>query len=107
MQTDDEKLAFVPDLSGLASGNFCVVRTGYPYTPSGSDNLCFDHSECDADAFCKKGINDCNGWGQCSEKPDACYEIYDLVCGCDGITYDNNCFAQAAGVNVAYKEECK
>jgi hypothetical protein len=28
----------------------------------------------------------------------ACIEIYEPVCGCDGMTYDNSCFAEISGV---------
>lgn len=33
----------------------------------------------------------------------ACIEIYSPVCGCDGNTYDNSCFAEIAGVT-SWKE---
>ena len=37
----------------------------------------------------------------------ACIQIYDPVCGSDGRTYSNDCFASAAGVEIAHQGECK
>jgi hypothetical protein len=33
-------------------------------------------------------------------------EIYDPVCGCDGITYDNYCVADSSGVTSYVTGEC-
>jgi hypothetical protein len=52
-------------------------------------------------------VGDCKGKGNCTAKPDVCPEIFKPVCGCNGKTYSNECFAAAAGVNVASEGACK
>jgi hypothetical protein len=40
------------------------------------------------------------------DTPATCIEIYDPVCGCDDVTYDNECFAQKNGVTSWKKGAC-
>jgi hypothetical protein len=68
---------------------------------------CFSNGDCGSDEFCMKAMGDCNGLGNCEQRPEVCITLYDPVCGCNGQTYSNECVAAGHGVSVAYKGECK
>jgi hypothetical protein len=44
--------------------------------------------------------------GVCTLRPQACIQLYNPVCGCDGTTYGSACDAASAGVSVDYTGEC-
>jgi hypothetical protein len=52
------------------------------------------------------GQCDTTAQGVCTEQPVECPVTTAEVCGCDGITYRNACFASAAGVSVFAEGPC-
>jgi hypothetical protein len=68
---------------------------------------------CGADEFCQKPTGACfkpDIFGKCAAKPGACIlhkgVLYFPVCGCDGVTYPNNCERMKAGVSEKHAGKC-
>jgi hypothetical protein len=45
--------------------------------------------------------------GRCVEPGEACIQVYDPVCGCDGQTYSNDCERQRAGAQKSHDGACE
>jgi hypothetical protein len=58
--------------------------------------------------FCSVLTGDCGATalGTCMTPPTACSPNGPFACGCDGVTYGNDCEAHAAGVNVLHEGGC-
>ena len=67
--------------------------------------------ECPSGEYCHYELEDYCGFadapGVCKQLPEACTDHYDPVCGCDGQTYGNGCYANAAGVSIEHTGECE
>lgn len=100
---------------------YCQCRGGHYFgdfteCPQDSDVHCedlicggFAGIECRDGQFCKlpDGHCCCDFQGMCTAIPGGCpLDLWDPVCGCDGVTYAYECFADQAGVSVDYDGEC-
>lgn len=66
---------------------------------------CNSNSDCSTKEYCKK--ESCDAAGKCTAKGQLCPEILAPVCGCDGKTYENKCFAALSGINIKHDGKCK
>ncbi len=62
--------------------------------------------ECEADQACD--IHGCGdgATGYCVPLPEACPDLWEPVCGCDGVTYGNDCERLTAGVPLDHEGVC-
>jgi len=76
----------------------------------GGGTMCSPTTTCAAGAFCEYPPGDCGmttgSRGRCQAIPSVCPDYYAPVCGCDSITYDNNCYRQASQVALCYRGSC-
>ena len=69
-----------------------------------------DKITCNSALWCRKPAGQCSApdaAGTCEKAPDFCMRMARPVCGCNGKTYQNECDARHAKVQVDYIGRCK
>jgi hypothetical protein len=67
---------------------------------------CRSNDECDAQDFCDKDSCDAE-YGTCVPTDGECAANAPPVCGCDGMTYFNDCIRRQHGASIASREPCR
>ena len=70
-------------------------------------HICNQNADCSEGSYCNRETGICDGPGECREMPVSCPTGGTPVCGCDGTTYPNECFAQAAGMAILTSGSCE
>jgi hypothetical protein len=82
-------------------GSYNYLQNSDPVAPCYAATDCSSGDYCYYPAFC--GDENSQGEleaGNCQPKPESCKETKEVVCGCDGEDYLNECFASKNGVSV-------
>ena len=75
-------------------------------TTTASQGTCIFNEDCTSNYYCAHAVGVCQGQGFCEPKPEICIDVWTPVCGCDGKTYSNSCYAAREGENILYDGTC-
>ncbi|UCD73823.1 MAG: hypothetical protein JSV91_08485 [Phycisphaerales bacterium] len=74
--------------------------------PCAPFEFCWIDNDCDPEHYCFYAQCDADtGW--CMPLPVDCPEVWEPVCGCDGVTYANACEAARAGMSIEHAGKCE
>lgn len=67
---------------------------------------CKNNDDCGDDEYCAKQGCDPETRGRCTLRPPGCGSEDQRVCGCDGVTYFNDCLRRQNGMGLRAAQEC-
>lgn len=94
---------------GVTYGNACEAHAACVAVDHGGacDAPACGGDVCGTGECCAESCGGLDAADQCIEPPDACpLDIWDPVCGCDGVTYSYDCEARRACVAIDYRGPC-
>jgi len=65
-----------------------------------SNQTCTSNANCASNQYCQKTSCSASSVGTCVDRPQICLAVWMPVCGCNGQTYSNICYANFAGINI-------
>ncbi|MEM9405776.1 MAG: Kazal-type serine protease inhibitor family protein [Acidobacteriota bacterium] len=93
------------DIEALEDDLLSVGEACGGLVPAGTPFQCRPGLFCESPDFsCAQQLD---GQGTCAVIPEVCTDDFTPVCGCDGVTYGNDCERQAAGVSKAADGACE
>jgi len=107
-ECDDAVVNYVCGCDGFTYQSACFAnKAGVRLASADGPCDCTDNSECSTGQFC--ALEDsCLNPGECLPRPETCDPTdTQEVCGCDGVTYDNECEAFQAGSRVSAIGVCE
>lgn len=76
-----------------------------PPLEAGAGASCSHNADCEINEFCAK--TSCEApQGTCEIRPSVCTDVAAPVCGCDGVTYFNDCLRQTTGIAASKDRQC-
>ena len=102
---------FIAYVCSLLGGCSAPPDRGTPVVSSSSALAgadCTSAADCDATEYCATPEGTCGGTGTCTGRAIGvyCFDMWQPVCGCDGVTYANTCYAQKAGASLLSDGAC-
>ena len=94
---DSSDVAFLDDMQAAAAP---------APAPAAEPKKCKTNKQCGKGDWCQKENGACKSEGTCKEKMVCTSQEVSPVCGCNHKTYNSECLAHAAGVNVDHAGKC-